>query len=452
MQTNPIMERIVRLSEQFKTTLQEQPQVRIVSWLGASASEYKMIKGFVMFHMSEESTLDDIFISCHQPFQAGSEETYGRETCKLMDQYVEAWNKNERLTSQTGIIGWKSQYNGKQTDAENFVKNMHQLATDFSCDKEQKLIVVLMPQRIDDLKSFKAWIKEILEQPIDDSLCFMLYDTYDERLFNSFDEKYQDRFLYIQPDMDLYGAVNQILENSKQANKDQQEQDVISFQQILIKLSLAVSRQNEKQASDHARQAIALVKPYDFYHLEAVIYYFLYNLYVSVKKEEKAEKAIDKALLSAQKAVDLNIEGSKTSYCQYLVVKGNTFLFRKKYSRAILFYSEALQISNAENMLNYRINMCQMLGLCYRKSGDSDQAWQYLTEGWQLIETMKVEEIQQQPVLCYYAFEMTKLSRGEESERYESRFREIWGEGWSDTIKQQYKTRKKSFNALSVKN
>jgi tetratricopeptide (TPR) repeat protein len=446
------MERIVRLSEQFRSSLQEHPDTRMLCWLGASPSEYKMINGFAMYHMSEESNLDDIFVTCQHPFNNETADKYGQEACRLMDQYIEAWNKEERLTSQTGIIGWTSEYDDRKSDAANFIRNMNRLAESFSCSEEQKLIVVILPQRIEDLKLFKEWIKEVLKQPIDDTVCFMLYDTYNERLFDSFDENYPETFLYVQPDLDLYGAVNQILENSKQANKDKQEQDVISFQQLLIKVSLAVSQQNEKQALDFAKQAIELTKKHEFYHLEALAHYYLYNLFASLDKEEKAVKELDEALMYAKKAVNHNIEGTSTSYSQYLIVKGNSFLFKKKYSKAIPFYSEALQINKNDGMTSLTINMNQMLGLCYRETGDSYTAYDHLAEGWKLIEsTMNTESIREQQVLCYYAIEFSKVLRGEEYNRYDMRFEEIWGEGWRDKLKQQHKEHKSSFQALSVK-
>jgi len=453
MQTNPIMERIVRLSEQFRASLQEYPDVRIVCWLGASASEYKMINGFVMYQMSEEGNLDDIFVSCRQLFNADTAEKYGLETCKLMEQYVEAWNENERLTSVTGTINWKCAFDERKSDAANFVQNMNNLAASFSCSEEQKLIVALLPQRIDDIFKFKEWIKEMLSRPIDNTVCFMLYDTYNEKMYESFDSKYPDKFLYIQPDMDLYGAVNQILENSKQDNKDEQEKDVISFQQLLIKISLAVSKQDEKQALDLSRNAIELAKKHEMYNLEALVHYFLYNLYVSIEKDQDAEKSIDKALEYARKAVDKGEEGSETTYAQYLIVKGNIFLFKKKYSKAIPFYEDALQMSKSSGTNSISINMCQMLGLCHRKAGDSDRAYEYFVDGWNMIEsTMTTEEINVQQVLCYYAIEYKKVLKGKEADRLDARFEEIWGEKWQAKIEQMHKDRKKAFKAISIKN
>ena len=453
MQTNPIMERVVRLSEQFRTILQGHPDARMVCWLGASASEYKMIKGFTMYHMSEESNLDHVFVACQHPFNPDTAEKYGQEACQLMDQYVEAWNKEERLISHTGIIGWKSACDPKKSDAVNFVHNMNRLAESFACTEEQKLIIVLLPQRIENLQSYRAWAQEIIDQSIEKNVCYMLYDSYGERLFDSLSKNNPDRFLYIQPDMDLHGAVNQILENSKQANKDKQEQDVISYQQLLIKVSIATSRKDEKQALSYAREAIGIAKKHQLYHLEALIHYFLYNLYTSLEKEEKAEKALDYALLYGKKAIDHQIEGSETSYAQYLVVKGNSFLFKKKYSKAIPFYSEALQFSQGEHVMGLNINMYQMLGLCYRQSGDSYSAYDYFLEGWNKIESgMDTAAIRDQQVLCYYAIEFSKVLKGEEAQRYEQRFEEIWGEQWREKIKQQHKEQKKAFQTLALKN
>jgi hypothetical protein len=163
---------------------------------------------------------------------------------------------------------------------------------------------------------------------------------------------------------------------------------------------------------------------------------------------------LDKALSHAKKAAACGTPGSAASHAQYLIVKGNGFLFKKKYGKAVPFYSEALQISRDDGTSSsICINMCQMLGLCYRKTGDTDLARDFLVQGWEMIEsTADTETIRTREVLCCYALEFGKVLHGDEMRRYESRFEEIWGENWRDKIMRRHKDNRKAFRALSIKN
>jgi tetratricopeptide (TPR) repeat protein len=449
MKTNPIMERVVRLSEQWRSVVSENREVKVFCWLGNSMSEYKMIQGFTLFHMSEESTLDDIFIGCRQPFDYSTSEKYGKTILEMMTAYIESWNRDSRLTAETGIIRWKASYDERQTDAVNFAVNMNKLAGCLSCDgEEKKLIVALLPQRLEDLKSYREWVADTVKAPVSSCVCYMLYDTYDARLFGDFEEKFPFSFKYIIPDADIFGAVNQVLEEKKQEAENEEDRAHIGFQQLLLKLSEASGQGNEKEALSYSRQALELIKDYDQPHMEALIYYFLHSMYVSLKKGENAEETIDKAIGSARAATDKEMEGGRMSCCQYLTVKGNMYFMDKKYEKAISCYSEALELSGRDCVLGVRIAIYQMLGTCKRMGGYYD-SWDCFTEGWKLVETQEEQQIKNQASLRYYALEMLKTGNSEERCGYIKRFSELWGEDWEEELEGNKKEQKQRLSVVS---
>lgn len=450
MQTNPILERIVRLSEQWETTLNDNKDLRMICWQGASMSEYKMIKGFVLFHMSDDSTLDNIFINSHQQFDQSSADYYGVSMCEMMGKYIESWNEDESLTSQTGIINWKPEIQAKLSDTVNLVNNLKALAKELECDEDNKLVISILPERLEEPQLFKEWIVELLNSNIDKSLCFMLYDSFDLRLFDSLDKKYANSFIYLQPDFDLYGAMNQVLEDAKKENKSKEEEDLITYQQLLIKLTTAIGEQNEKEALSISKKGIEITKMYDWFQLEALMYYFLHNLYTAMKSKDKAEESIDKAILYARKAMDKGIEGGGLACCQYLVVKANIYLMDKSYKKATPIYTEALKLAEENASQHFQVSMYQMLGLCKRKSGDKDEAWDDLVKGWGIIESFGTEEIRKQHTLPYYALEMCQISRGDEDIFYHRRFNEIWGDDWKDKITANEKKQKQQAKAFTA--
>ena len=448
MEMNPIMERIIRLSEQWKTEVGDNPDIKAFCWLGNSMTEYQMIRGFALFHMSEESTLDDVFIACHLPFNSETAEHYGVKTLETMDAYVNSWNKDEKLSVEHGKINWSVVFDDSKSDAFNFAINMNGLAKSLSCDgKGKKLVVCILPQRLDDLEGFKEWVVQLLKSPVEPSVCYMLYDTYESRLFGKIEKGYLHSFKYLIPDMDLYGAINQIMEDKKNESADSESRDVIGFQQLLLKLTEASGKGDEKKTNEIARQALDTIKNYDMPQMEALIYYLLYGFYASNGNKDKASENIDKAIEKSEQAVEKDIPGSRMTYCQYLVSKANTYFFNKKHSKALPIYMEALSASKKDCALEMQISIYQIIGTCKRMCGDYD-SWDFFYEGWKLIETLNEQQIKAQLPLRYYAMEMLKSGGNKENYKFENRFVSLWGENWKEDLKKMEKEQKKRASAL----
>lgn len=252
--------------------------------------------------------------------------------------------------------------------------------------------------------------------------------------------------------MDLYGAMNQILENKKQEKKDAESQAVINYQQLLLKLSESTGRGDEKKAEEYARTAISIIKDYNFPHMEALIYYLLYSMYVSVNgNNRKIEETLDKAIELSKEAVEKNIAGSRMTCCQYLVTKANTFFFNKKFNNALQLYSEALDISKKDCAAELQISIYQMIGTCKRIAGDFD-SWEAFVNGWKIVEKLGEKEIKNQVILRYYAKEMLKTGSSKERAEYEKRFALFWGEDWQEQIVNHEKENRKKTSVFSTGN
>jgi tetratricopeptide (TPR) repeat protein len=451
METNAVTDQVVRLSEQWRNVSEAHPATGVFCWLCASMMEYRMIHGFTMFHMSEESTLYDIFIASRQSFDASSRGCYGKKILEKMSSGIESWNKDARLTSARGVIGWEAVYDDKRTDASGFVYNMTRLAVALSCDgKEKKLVVALLPDRIEDMKAYRDWIKEILKAQRATSVRYMLCDTYDARLFDDIEKDSPLYFKYIKPDLDMPGAIDSLLEEQKQEEEDEEIRDLISYRQLLLKVAEASGEGDEEEAVSNAVQAIEAIHPYHKPHMEAVVYFFLHSLYLhpSLGNSEKAEANIDKAIVLSKKAAEADLEGSRISCCQYLVSKANMYFTDKKYEKAIPPYTEALDYGRAGCPLEVTITIYQMLGVCKRKAGYFD-SWDYFKEGWKLVETLEEEAIKKHLPLRYYAAEMLKVASYKEQPGYEKRFSELWGADWKKDIKEGKKEQKERLSVVS---
>lgn len=449
MEMNPIMERIIRLTEQWKSEVMNHPEKKVFCWLENSMTEYQMLRGFILFHMSEESTLDDVFIACQLPFDSQSAEHYGKKTLEMMDAYIRSWNRDEKLAALTGEISWSAVFNEKESDVSNFAINMNRLAKSFSCDgKGKKLVVCIFPQRLEDLAAFRTWVTDLLKSSVEPSVCYMLHDNYSSRLFGKTEKDHPLAFRYILPDMDLYGAMNQILDDKKNNSKDAESRDVISFQQLLMKLTEAGGSGDEKKAEEYGRQAISAIKNHDMPHMEALIHYLLFSLYSSSGKEEKASENIDRAIEKSEQAVKKDIPGSRMSYCQYLIARANDYFFRKKREKALPFYVKALEAAKKESAVEIQLSIYQMIGVCKRMIGDFDSR-DVFVEGWKLTENMDKQQLQSQIPLRYYALELLKSGNNRENSDYEKIFASLWGENWKEETSQMEKGQKQRMSVLT---
>lgn len=441
MQSNPIMERVVRLSEQWKATLTDFPDLRIISWAGSSSTEYSMIKGFIMFQMSEECTLDDRFILCGQPFTKDTAKQYGYLIGKSISQYFEIWNNDEATVKKNGEIKWKYEPDRSSCDAENFVLNINQLADEILPEEDNVLLVmVLFPNELREFEAYREWIASLLDCPLSDKIRIMLYDRQNARLLDDLLKKDPRKFGYLIPDLDMGTAINETLENVKHERSEPEDKDAITFQQHLISLTEAVSKGENRRVHKFADAALLIAKNHQWPHLEAIVYYFMYSFFISLKQYHEAENYINFSIDRMEKAVSLSGEEYLMGYCEYISSKAMLFLMQEKYTRAVDIYDEALQVALQLDNPVLQIGLYQMKGICYRHSGDQEKAWDSFVCGWKLVENEGEDFIQSQPQYKYYASEMLKVRYDRESKwEYECRFRDLWGNEWSEEIGNELK-------------
>lgn len=450
MESNPVMERMLRLSEQWRTVLTDEPALRMVCWGGSSLSEYRMIKGFILFHMSEESTLDDIFILCGQPFNSSNASCYGKLTGDLMNEYIQALNKDEAMVSQGGKIDWTYKTeDGEKEDVAEFVGNMNSLADylipEESEDESVHLVIAILPSKLSDFEVYREWVRSLLSIEISFKVRFMFYDQLHAPLLDVLQKQYASTFKYLIPDIDLQGAAHEVMENAKQECKSEEDKAAILFQQCLLRLSDAVAIGERRRALKCRQEALQIAQEYQWAHLEAVVHYLMYSLYYAQDDIKPAEAEIDFAISCIKEALKADRQTHLLSYCQYLAGKAILFLMRKQYAKAAEVYNVAIgAASELENDL-LLAGLHQMYGICLRETGKSGESWDSFMTGWKLYEKSG-EELVAHPMYKFYAMEMLKVNaKDDERQKYVRRFEELWGQEWEKQMQNQLKVNSKEY-------
>lgn len=452
MQSNPIMERVVRLSEQWKSTLTDYPDLRVICWRGSSLTEYKLIKGLIMFQMSYESTLDDLFILCGQPFHKENATRYGYLTGDSINQYVDIWNNDAERITQNDKIDWKFKPDLDPDDVLNYVLNINALADCLLPETDSALFVVaLFPSEIRDFEIYRNWMESLLRAPISKKVRYMLYERVDATLLKKLVKVNPLKFKYLIPDIDMGSAIHEVLENAKQERTDSDDKDAITFQQHLIYLTEAIGKGEDKVVDKSANAALAIAEKHQWLHLKAIVYYFLHSLFIPRKEYKKAEEYINLAIAHMQKAVSLSGEEHLMSYCEYITSKAMLFLIQENFNRAVAVYDDALNVASQLNNPVLKIGIYQMKAICQRLSGNQDDAWDTFMCGWELIEGEGEEFIQSQSQYKCYASEMLKVKHDNGSKRkYECRFRELWGIEWLQKMEHELKQSKREYKIFDV--
>lgn len=432
MEQNPVMQRVAMLTAMWREAVTKYKEARVFAWVGSSSIDYRMIKGFVLFHTSEQSDLDDLFFSLNQPFAHDELTKYGARLISEMNGFITAWNGDKNLTAKTGKLAWAASVQDKETaDETYFVQNINALAEALGVSGEgDVLALALLPQTVTDYTVYAQWVHNVLKAGLSENVRIMLFDTYEQKAFASLEEAYPKTFKFLYPDLDMPGAMNQILEHTKSTKKSSEERDAISFQQALLKMNEAISYGSEKNSTVYKNECLQLAVKNSWLHLEALVYFFLHSFYVSQKQLEKALQAINTAVQKTDVAVEKKLVEPGIRY-QYRIAKGNLLFMNKRYPEASEAYKECLQLDRTAVDKRVLLGVYQMLGNSTRKEGFKKQAWSYFNEGWQLVQADE-ELLKKNAVMMFYANDMiaAAYSADVNADALLKKLNGWWGHDW----------------------
>lgn len=447
MYNNPVTQRIARLTACWQDAVRDYPEARIFCWMGTVSVEYKMVQAFVAWHISDESDLNDLFLCFKHPFTAATAPGYGRQLISDTEKYIQAWNEDPDLVSQTGYIHWQARQvsiSGNNTDARYFAENLATLATQLQVKSgEERLVAALFPQTTEDMTGWAAWLEQVLLAGLPDTVQLMVYDGHQYNALLPLAQKYPRLFRRLQPDMDMFGAMSQILDNIKAGRSDETDKQAVTLQQRLLQLTEAIGQDKAAQVHTYASQAIALCRTHGWPQYEALVHFFVHGWHAANNRLSKALEAIDAAIAKSDEAIEQNyVDNDQTRY-HYRIARGNLFFMRKKFEEAAVEYRQCLLYSRVGVSKPMLLGIYQMLGTSLRHSGNKKAAWDYLEEGWLLLSPEDEEMARSNTQLQYYAKEMLDAALPQANlPLYQQHFARLWGNNWQQQLKMDFQTLK----------
>lgn len=433
MQNNAIMQRVLLLSDIWSQEVKDHPEVRTFIIMGANLVEYKTIKGFVMFQTSEEKTLPDTFLLHGQPFE-GDGGVYAATLLQHLHQYFQQFNQDKKLVETYGSqISWEHPYPDKTSvTQQEFVTALTCLAASLQINgKDSVLAIALFPEQVSDFDQLVAWTSLLAAVRIPTSIRFLLYDNTEAELYKGL-VKNNPAARYIKPDLDIPGAMNQILEEAKAKRTSQEEIDIIQYQQYLIKLNEAATYSSEKDLLFYQEQCCNITRRHRWLQQEAIVYFFMHNFYAPHNRE-KAIGCIDKAIHLADEAVHKGLAASNQEQFHYRIAKGNLYYFDKKLAEAATVYKSALALDSKDTSPLMLAGLYQMLASCQRHTEGAKTAASTLLTGWELISQLPEEELKENAMVMFYGRDMLELNTPE-LKKQEPFMNRLWGSDWLSKI------------------
>ncbi|MBO9728533.1 MAG: hypothetical protein J7623_07850 [Chitinophaga sp.] len=437
MQNNAIMQRVLQLSDVWSQEVKDHPDVRTFIMMGANLVEYKTIKGFVMFQVSAEKNLPDTFLLHQQPFEDNGA-TYATGLLQHLHQYFQQFNQDSKLVAEYGSkIAWENPYQEKTavTHAE-FVQALSGLAAVLQINgKNSVLVVTLFPEQVSDFDKLVEWMSLLAATKIPPTIRFLLYDNTEAELYKGL-VKNNPAARYIKPDLDIPGAMNQILEEAKAQKTSQEEIDIIQFQQYLVKLNEAATYSSEHDLLFYKEQCCNITRRHRWLQQEAIVYFFLHNFYAQHHKA-KAIENIDKAIQLADEAVHKGLATTNQEQFHYRIAKGNLYYFDKKLSEAATVYKSALALDRTDANPMMLAGLYQMLASCQRRTESHKATTDTLVAGWELLSGMPEEELKENAMAMFYGRDMLEWN-DPELKKHEPFMNRLWGNNWLHKIRNSH--------------
>ena len=441
MENNAIMQRVMMLSEMWTAALVEHPTVNTFAWVGSSSVEFKTIKGFVMFQTSLEKTLADTVLYLAQVYDPENR-SYAENILSDLDAYFKAWNAEPDLVADSGLINWTPTKRAETTkETVWFLENLTSLtaALDITGQTE-KLVIALIPAAA-DFRAFSGWIGELIEAGIPDQIRVMLYESRDSMFYKKLEQNKGAQFKYLYPDLDIAGAMDQILEETKAKKQSPEERDLVSFQQGLIKMNESVAYGDEEVLCHYRDFCLKLANQYGWTTQAALVHFFEYSFYASVGKAKEAHRAIDKAINISLGATQLTAD---TQIYQYYIAKGNLYFMSGEFEEAAVVYKTCLSLDRTGAQPLMLAGIHQMLGNSLRQCGRKAEAWDSFKSGWDLLSAGGDEALKENAMAMFYARDMLKTANDIMFAVYAPLMDSLWGNGWSARLEDQYQHMQKT--------
>lgn len=434
-ESNPIQQRMDLLLEKWEVAVR-QPGVNLVR-IHAEDNEKEMVDTFYTYLLGVDTGNFDIPIIFESVFQTPDQ--YSGDLLKELGELLAIWNSanQDQLSEKVSPIDWIPDYSLviSNNPAYLFVENMNRLAAYLDLGEEGFLVAALRVS-FTAVENFNYWLELALKAGIAGKFKMVVDDSVSHPSFEKIAGKYPDKIFTIKPQLDMDNAMQQI------AAMGNPNDPAVQYRQAFVKLMQAIEKRNEEQAEKFAAACIDIALKNlkkNVYWIGQIIavYAALANDQIGYKNYKKAIAYSDLGVQAAQKSQELIPDEYvwRKFIAQAVMLRGSLFTVVKNWEKAIADFSLAAENYSHTKDMVLALEAYRMVGLSYKKYGNTDAACKALTSALELSKHLPVE------TLRFTTFPgVVELLLGLNHSKYisqeevEAVSRSVYGEDWMTEI------------------
>ncbi|MEQ9411346.1 MAG: hypothetical protein RIK87_26770 [Fuerstiella sp.] len=359
---NPILKRFEKL-EAIWNEFAENPEARVLRWL-ADDDTVGMLARFVDWQNEEEGTIPDLFVRFTVPFRSESEYSAAvRQT--IVDQYAAT---QEDLDAEGLDSGWQPPDAPDPVTAASVAAAFASLQQRYA-EIMRNMVAVLVPDNAAEAGSgLQNWLTKLLSGDVPSEVRVMIVDYVAAPAFEQLAEKYPDKVVSVDPELDMPGAYEELVKEAPGSGPGH------DFRQLYVQLTNAAGKGDLGGAKAAGERAVAIATQQQWPHLVTVAQMGLAAAYFSAGRLEET--------IACYRAANQAVAGSDDPGEQKLDVQtrmaeGSALIAAEKHAEAAEVFAQAVPLAQKIDDKTSLLECSRMAGWCYEVAGESDRAWDW---------------------------------------------------------------------------
>ena len=428
---NPITYRIEKMRNNWIENVCDATQ--LVRWV-VLKDEVRMFKAFSLLEASEHGQIDDLFLNFDSSFS--SEYQYSHD---LLTSWLEVWNSEDarkEVEHANVIPDWD---HTPYADApiknceKTFLEAMSSFAT--SIDKDQQLVLGIMPAGFVGEPGFQEWVLKCLEI-MPENIKFMVYDLNETPIFHKVPMEFKVTTLVA--NLDMSEATKEII------RQGDLNDPAVGVNLCILNIAEAANDENEDDIHKWGKEGVEIAEKTGLKSIVATVYLAYGSGFYQLKKFKEAIRlyeAAEEQAIGGKEEEDIAIPAILLQTYNF---QAAAYLYTKKYEKAREFYLVASEEALRQKNIAMYMEAQRMASIMSEKMNDPEKAYSLIADTYDTCKPFEKLQLKFTSMLLIciryheYAFEHKNKSLLDEIDEFAT---DIWGDEWKDiSQKEVYET------------
>lgn len=424
---NPITRRLDVMQEKWME-FEAVPDLRIGRWL-LENNEVDMISGLLAVENTEAAKLSSFLLRYETSFTGP--DAYPGALISDFWNFLHSEEAQKDLEEANIDISQVRLPEEKGTDS--WLRLMASFAEVFP-DPEAKIIAYLAPSEKKDISAWKTWLSELIQRPFPKRVRIMLMDTVEMPEYDDLQNDFPDRFHTIKPNLDMEGAMQEILD---EASKDYPDDPGFAYQKKMVAMANEVTKKRMAEAESLAKEALQITEARQWPHLAVSVFMVLGNGYLRVNDVDRSIANFEKAREKARITAETDPQAGKHMEVQTIFGLAGCHMGKNDYKGAAAVYLEGCPVAGEIPSNNMSLECYRMAAYCFEFEKDYQPAWENYQKALEVGKEMTDEE-KKSSTLAYVGDGLLrmapKVGEGRQQKDIEADMAALLGENWKDNL------------------